>query len=73
MLRLVELDSGGGPLLGTAQAGARERDVAGRLARAPAGRPPRSAVVFADTRAFAEDWTCRFLDAATYATVSAEG
>jgi hypothetical protein len=30
-------------------------------------------VVFADTRAFAEDWTCRFLDAATYATVSAEG
>ena len=37
-------------------------------------RYPEVQVVFADTRAFAEDWTCRFLAAAaTDATVDADG
>jgi hypothetical protein len=37
-------------------------------------RYPEVQVVFADTRAFAEDWTCRFLAAATSdATVDAHG
>jgi hypothetical protein len=37
-------------------------------------RYPEVQVVFADTRAFAEDWTCRFLAAATTdATVDADG
>ncbi len=36
-------------------------------------RYPEVRVVFADTRAFAEDWTCRFLEAATADTTDADG
>lgn len=36
-------------------------------------RYPEVQVVFADTRAFAEDWTCRFLEAATTDTTDADG